>query len=76
MRRSAMLLVLLLASLYWLEPWLRRSAAADVPAISWLPAISHDTWNIVFIAIVVLTVAVALVLLARLGLFIWRELGD
>lgn len=76
MRRSLILLVLLLGCLYWLEPWLRRVNAAEAASHPWLPVLSPESWNLVVLGIIVLAVLTGLVLLVKLGLFIRRELGD
>jgi hypothetical protein len=76
MRRYAVLLALLLGCLYWFEPWLRQVNVAEAEAYPWLPVLDHGIWNAVVLVTLALAAFVALIVLIKFGLFVWRELGD
>lgn len=73
MRRSLILLVLLLASLFWLEPWLRRINAEEAARYPWLPVLSPEAWSMTVLVTTIAAAVVGVILLVKLALFIWRE---
>ena len=76
MRRSIILLVVLLLSLFWLEPFLRSTLEAQAMRYSWIPVFPAEAWTVLSVLTLVAALVIAIVLAVRIGIYIWREVLD
>ena len=76
MRRYIILLIVLLAAFFWLEPFLRSTLEAQASRLSWLPVFPAEAWTALWVLTLAAVMITAVVVVVRIGLYIWREVLD
>lgn len=76
MRRSIILLIVLLAAMFWLEPFLRSIMEAQAQRYSWIPVFPAEAWTALWVLTLVGELLIGIVVVVRIGIYIWREVLD
>jgi hypothetical protein len=76
MRRYIILLIVLLAALFWFEPFLRSMLEAQALRFNWIPTFPAEAWTALWVLTLLAVVVIAVVVVVRIGIYIWREVLD
>ncbi len=76
MRRSIILLIVLLAAMFWLEPFLRSMMEAQAQRYSWIPVFPAEALTALWVLTLVGALLIGIVVVVRIGIYIWREVLD